>query len=51
VQVSLDGDTQETYERQRPAASLAKAHAACRAARGAGLPLEVTFAPDVPQSA
>jgi MoaA/NifB/PqqE/SkfB family radical SAM enzyme len=45
VQVSLDGDTQQTYERQRPGASLAKAHAACQAARGAGLPLEVTFAP------
>jgi MoaA/NifB/PqqE/SkfB family radical SAM enzyme len=45
VQVSLDGDTQDTYERQRPAASLAKAHAACRAARDAGMPLEVTFAP------
>jgi MoaA/NifB/PqqE/SkfB family radical SAM enzyme len=45
VQVSLDGDTQETYERQRPAASLAKAHAACRAVHDAGMPLEVTFAP------
>ena len=45
VQISLDGDTQGTYERQRPGASLAKAHAACRAARAAGLPLEVTFAP------
>jgi len=45
VQVSLDGDTQATYERQRPGASLAKAHAACRAVREAGLPLEVTFAP------
>jgi MoaA/NifB/PqqE/SkfB family radical SAM enzyme len=45
VQVSLDGDTQEAYERQRPGASLAKAHAACRAVRAAGLPLEVTFAP------
>jgi MoaA/NifB/PqqE/SkfB family radical SAM enzyme len=45
VQVSLDGDTQQTYERQRPGASLARAHAACRAARAAGLPLEVTFAP------
>jgi MoaA/NifB/PqqE/SkfB family radical SAM enzyme len=45
VQVSLDGDTQETYERQRPGASLAKAHAACRAVRQAGMPLEVTFAP------
>lgn len=45
VQVSLDGDTQQTYERQRPGASLAKAHAACRAVRDAGLPLEVTFAP------
>ncbi|MDR3521155.1 MAG: radical SAM protein [Acidocella sp.] len=45
VQISLDGDTQNTYERQRPGASLAKAHAACRAVREAGLPLEVTFAP------
>jgi MoaA/NifB/PqqE/SkfB family radical SAM enzyme len=45
IQVSLDGDSQEVYERQRPGGSLAKAHAACRAARGAGLPLEVTFAP------
>src|SRR5262252_2650540 len=45
VQVSLDGDTQQTYESQRPAASLAKAHAACRAVRDAGMPLEVTFAP------
>jgi len=45
VQVSLDGDTQEVYERQRPGGSLAKAHAACRAVRAAGLPLEVTFAP------
>jgi len=45
VQISLDGDTQEVYERQRPGASLAKTHAACRAARAAGLPLEVTFAP------
>lgn len=45
IQVSLDGDSQETYERQRPGGSLAKAHAACSAARAAGLPLEVTFAP------
>ncbi len=45
VQVSLDGDTQEVYARQRPGASLAKAHAACRAVREAGLPLEITFAP------
>lgn len=45
IQISLDGDTEETYRRQRPGASLAKAHAACRAARGAGLPLEITFAP------
>jgi MoaA/NifB/PqqE/SkfB family radical SAM enzyme len=45
IQVSLDGDTQETYERQRPGASLAKVHAACRAVREAGMPLEVTFAP------
>lgn len=45
IQISLDGDTQEVYERQRPGASLARAHAACRAVRDAGLPLEVTFAP------
>jgi MoaA/NifB/PqqE/SkfB family radical SAM enzyme len=45
IQISLDGDTQEVYARQRPGASLAKAHAACRAVRQAGLPLEVTFAP------
>src|SRR4030095_13349673 len=45
IQVSLDGDSQEVYECQRPGGSLAKAHAACRAARVAGLPLEVTFAP------
>ena len=45
VQISLDADTQEIYERQRPGGSLAKAHAACRAAKDAGLPLEVTFAP------
>src|SRR5207247_5010769 len=45
IQVSLDGDTEEVYRRQRPGASLAKAHAACRAVRAAGLPLEVTFAP------
>jgi MoaA/NifB/PqqE/SkfB family radical SAM enzyme len=45
IQISLDGDTQETYSGQRPGASLAKAHAACRAVREAGLPLEITFAP------
>jgi len=45
IQVSLDGDSQEVYERQRPGGSLAKAHAACRALRAAGLPLEITFAP------
>ena len=45
IQISLDGDSQEVYERQRPGGSLAKAHAACRAACDAGLPLEVTFAP------
>ena len=45
VQVSLDGDTQETYARQRPGGSLAKAHEACRRVRAAGLPLEITFAP------
>src|SRR5262249_4642961 len=41
IQVSLDGDTQEVYERQRPGGSLAKAHAACRAVHEAGLPLEI----------
>jgi MoaA/NifB/PqqE/SkfB family radical SAM enzyme len=45
IQISLDGDTQEVYERQRPGGSLAKAHAACRVTRNAGLPLEITFAP------
>jgi MoaA/NifB/PqqE/SkfB family radical SAM enzyme len=45
IQVSLDGDTPEVYARQRPGGSLAKAHAACRAVRAAGLPLEITFAP------
>ena len=45
IQVSLDGDSQEVYGRQRPGGSLARAHDACRAARDAGLPLEVTFAP------
>jgi MoaA/NifB/PqqE/SkfB family radical SAM enzyme len=45
LQISLDADSEETYARQRPGGSLAKVHAACRAARAAGLPLEVTFAP------
>jgi MoaA/NifB/PqqE/SkfB family radical SAM enzyme len=45
IQISLDADTQEVYARQRPGASLAKVHEACRAVRAAGLPLEVTFAP------
>jgi MoaA/NifB/PqqE/SkfB family radical SAM enzyme len=45
VQISLDGDTQETYGRQRVGGSLAAAHAACRAVRAAGMPLEITFAP------
>ena len=45
IQVSLDADTQEVYARQRPGGNLAKAHAACRAVREAGLPLEITFAP------
>ena len=45
VQVSLDADSEEVYRRQRPGGSLAAAHAACRAARAAGLPLEITFAP------
>ncbi len=45
IQISLDGDSEAVYQRQRPGASLAKAHAACRAVCAAGLPLEVTFAP------
>jgi MoaA/NifB/PqqE/SkfB family radical SAM enzyme len=45
VQISLDGDSQEVYGRQRPGGSLARAHAACRAVTDAGLPLEITFAP------
>ena len=45
IQVSLDGDTEAVYARQRPGGSLAKAHAACRAIVAAGLPLEITFAP------
>ncbi|HZW74768.1 MAG TPA: radical SAM protein, partial [Caldimonas sp.] len=45
IQISLDGDTEATYARQRVNGSLAAAHAACRAARAAGMPLEVTFAP------
>ena len=45
VQISLDGDSQAIYERQRPGGSLGRAHSACRAVREAGMPLEVTFAP------
>jgi MoaA/NifB/PqqE/SkfB family radical SAM enzyme len=45
IQISLDGDTEDVYRQQRPGASLAQAHAACRAVRDAGLPLEITFAP------
>jgi MoaA/NifB/PqqE/SkfB family radical SAM enzyme len=45
VQVSLDGDTEATYARQRPGGTLARAHAACEALVAAGLPLEITFAP------
>jgi MoaA/NifB/PqqE/SkfB family radical SAM enzyme len=45
IQISLDGDSEETYARQRVNGSLAAAHAACRAVGAAGLPLEVTFAP------
>jgi MoaA/NifB/PqqE/SkfB family radical SAM enzyme len=45
VQVSLDGTTPEAYRTVRPNGSLEKALSACRAVRGAGLPLEITFAP------
>ncbi|HEY0341787.1 MAG TPA: radical SAM protein, partial [Steroidobacteraceae bacterium] len=45
IQVSLDADDPDIYARQRAGGSLEKAHAACRAVRAAGLPLEITFAP------
>ena len=45
IQVSLDGDSAEVYARQRPGGPLTEAHDGCRAARDAGLPLEITFAP------
>jgi len=45
IQISLDGASEAVYRRQRPGGSLARAHAACRAAREAGLPLEISFAP------
>jgi MoaA/NifB/PqqE/SkfB family radical SAM enzyme len=45
IQVSIDGDTQSVYGRQRGGGSLERAHAACQAVRNAGLPLEITFAP------
>ena len=45
IQISLDADHEDVYRAQRPGGSLAKVHAACRAVRAAGLPLEVTFAP------
>jgi MoaA/NifB/PqqE/SkfB family radical SAM enzyme len=45
VQVSIDGDTEAVYSRQRIGGSLARAHAACRAVTAAGMPLEITFAP------
>jgi len=45
IQISLDGDSEAVYGQQRPGGSLAKAHAACRAVRDAGMPLEITFAP------
>ncbi|MBI3297944.1 MAG: radical SAM protein [Elusimicrobia bacterium] len=45
VQISLDGDSEAVYAKQRPGGVLSKAHAACRAVVSAGLPLEITFAP------
>lgn len=45
VQVSIDGDSQQVYQRQRPGALLSTTHAACVLIGDAGLPLEVTFAP------
>jgi MoaA/NifB/PqqE/SkfB family radical SAM enzyme len=45
IQISLDGDSAGVYARQRPGGKLDQVHAGCRAARDAGLPLEITFAP------
>lgn len=47
IQISLDADTEASYAKQRPGASLAKVHAACRLVRDLGMPLEVTFAPTI----
>ena len=46
IQISLDGDSEEVYQRQRPGGSLAaRARGVPRRRGEAGLPLEVTFAP------
>ncbi len=45
IQISLDGATEESYRKMRPAASLEKAVGACLLARVHGMPLEITFAP------
>ena len=45
VQISIDGATQAMYGKMRPGGWLGKALKACAAARSAGMPLEVTFAP------
>lgn len=45
IQVSLDGVTQQSYSRLRPAALLQSAVDCCRRVRDAGLMLEVSFAP------
>ena len=45
VQISLDGASQEVYQRQRVNGVLDKAVQACRATVALGMPLEITFAP------
>jgi MoaA/NifB/PqqE/SkfB family radical SAM enzyme len=45
IQISLDGDTEAVYRRQRPNGSLWRAHAACKLVRDAGMNLEITYAP------
>ena len=45
IQMSLDGDTQEVYARQRPGGSLAQGPRRVPRGARAGLPLEITFAP------
>lgn len=45
IQISLDGDTEAVYAKQRPGGKLSLAHRACQAVVETGLPLEITYAP------